>query len=269
MQKVIKVTKNEFTKFISQKKLYILFILIFAITVMGLYAYNDMVQNVLQSTSKAETYSTEFKEMAVNFSGYYFTKLSLTDFIYKPYISLYLIFIVIIAIDVFSNDLKQGNLKFQLISNVNRTELYIGKVLFMFIISILIAMLNFILVFIGGQLVFGGTVNILDILKVFMIYELSIFPAVALSLIIAILSFLKLSTTILTEISIGITLVLGIIDTFTNSKYFSPIGGLQLFSNDLPSLSNHLLSCSLVSLIYIVVLTYIIQLIIKKVDFVN
>ena len=160
---MLNVLKNETIKFINEKKLYIMLGVIFVLVILGVIAYKDMINNVMTGDARIETYSQEFITILQNFNGVTFSKMFLLDFIYKPYFSIYLIFISIIAVNVFSNDYKSGNLKFALLTNTTVTQLYLGKVLFMMLVSTIIVSINFILSLILGQIAFGGSIPVAEL----------------------------------------------------------------------------------------------------------
>lgn len=208
---------------------------IFVLVILGVIAYKDMINNVMTGDARIETYSQEFITILQNFNGVTFSKMFLLDFIYKPYFSIYLIFISIIAVNVFSNDYKSGNLKFALLTNTTVTQLYLGKVLFMMLVSTIIVSINFILSLILGQIAFGGSIPVAELLEVLVLYFISVIPAVAFSLIISLISLTKLSPNVIIGASIGVIILFGIIDTLTKFKYISPIGILSFFEQGIPS----------------------------------
>lgn len=75
--------------------------------------------------------------MLINITTQSFLKLFLTDFIYKPFIPLFLIFVGIISVNVFCDDYVSGNMKFFLISKMRKSQLYIGKVVYMFLVVLI------------------------------------------------------------------------------------------------------------------------------------
>ena len=267
MINMLNVLKNETIKFINEKKLYIMLGVIFVLVILGVIAYKDMINNVMTGDARIETYSQEFITILQNFNGVTFSKMFLLDFIYKPYFSIYLIFISIIAVNVFSNDYKSGNLKFALLTNTTVTQLYLGKVLFMMLVSTIIVSINFILSLILGQIAFGGSIPVAELLEVLVLYFISVIPAVAFSLIISLISLTKLSPNVIIGASIGVIILFGIIDTLTKFKYISPIGILSFFEQGIPSF-NILMIISLgMAVIYILLLSIGLVKVINKVDY--
>ena len=217
--------------------------------------------------ARIETYSQEFITILQNFNGVTFSKMFLLDFIYKPYFSIYLIFISIIAVNVFSNDYKSGNLKFALLTNTTVTQLYLGKVLFMMLVSTIIVSINFILSLILGQIAFGGSIPVAELLEVLVLYFISVIPAVAFSLIISLISLTKLSPNVIIGASIGVIILFGIIDTLTKFKYISPIGILSFFEQGIPLFSISMIISLGMAVIYILLLSIGLVKVINKVDY--
>ena len=226
-----------------------------------------MINNVMTGDARIETYSQEFITILQNFNGVTFSKMFLLDFIYKPYFSIYLIFISIIAVNVFSNDYKSGNLKFALLTNTTVTQLYLGKVLFMMLVSTIIVSINFILSLILGQIAFGGSIPVAELLEVLVLYFISVIPAVAFSLIISLISLTKLSPNVIIGASIGVIILFGIIDTLTKFKYISPIGILSFFEQGIPLFSISMIISLGMAVIYILLLSIGLVKVINKVDY--
>ena len=265
--KIFNVLRNEIIRFSKEKKLYIIFAIVVVLVILGSVAYKDMINNVLTGDIRSTTYSEEFKGLLQSFSGISFSKMCLTDFIYKPYFSIYLIFIAIIAVNVFSNDYKSGNLKFTLLTNTSPAQVYIGKILFMVVVSLMIVTINLCISLIVGQIAFGGEIILSELLNVVLLYLIAIIPGVAFSLIIGIISLTKLNSNIIIGSSIGVIITLGIIDTLTKFKYISPVGILSFFESNIPTISRGILISSGVSIVYILILSIGIIKVSKKMDY--
>lgn len=267
MVKMFNVLKNETIKFINEKKLYIILGIVFVLVILGVIAYKDMINNVIIGDARIETYSQDFITTLQSFNGVTFSKMFLSDFIYKPYFSIYLIFILIIAVNVFSNDYKSGNLKFALLTNTTVTQLYLGKVVFMMLVSTMIVSINFLLSLIVGQIAFGGSIIIAQLVEVLVLYFMSIIPAVVFSLIISLISLTKLSSNIIIGGSIGAIILFGIIDTLTKFRYVSPIGILSFFQEGIPAFNNSMIISLSMALMYIILLSIGLVKITNKVDY--
>ena len=267
MINMFNVIKNETIKFINEKKLYIILGVVFVLVILGVIAYKDMINNVMTGDARVETYSQEFITTLQNFNGLAFSKMFLSDFIYKPYFSIYLIFISIIAVNIFSNDYKSGNLKFALLTNTTVTQLYLGKVLFMMLVSTLIVSINFLLSLIVGQIAFGGSILMAELLEVIALYFISVIPAVVFSLIISLISLTKLSPNVIIGGAIGVIILFGIIDTLTKFKYISPIGILSFFEQGIPAFNNSMIINLIIGLIYMILLSMGLVKVTNKVDY--
>lgn len=265
--KIFNVLRNETIRFLNEKKLYVIFAIIGVLVILATVAYKDMINNVLIDDIRSAGYSEEFKGLLQSFSGINFSKMCLTDFIYKPYFSIYLIFIAIIAVNVFSNDYKSGNLKFTLLTNTSVAQVYIGKILFMVVVSLMIVTINLILSLIIGQIAFGGSIILSELLNVVLLYLIAIIPAVVFSLIIGIVSLTKLNSNIIIGSAIGIIITLGIIDTLTNFKYISPVGILSFFESNIPIISEEILISCGISIVYILLLSFGVIEVSKRMDY--
>ncbi|MGL5353730.1 MAG: hypothetical protein ACRDA5_10485 [Clostridium sp.] len=265
--KVFNVLKNEMIRFLNEKKLYILLAVVMGLVILGTVAYKDMINNVVSSNIKSNSYSDEVKVLLQSFSGISFSKMCLVDFIYKPYFSIYLIFIAIIAANVFSNDYNSGNLKFTLLTNTSPAQVYIGKILFMAVVSLMIVSINLVLSLLVGQIAFGGEIIIKELLNVVGLYLMATIPGVAFSLIIGIVSLTKLKPNIIVGSSIGFIITLGIIDSLTNFKYVSPVGVLSFFENNIPTISSGILISCGISIIYILLLSLGIVKACRRIDY--
>lgn len=257
MRKVNKIFENEVMKFLSSKKMKFIILFIVGMTILAAYAYNDMANAVAAGLEKTINYPDDLKTFLANISGTNFMLAFLSDVIYRSELPFYLIFIVIIAVEVFSEDYQRGTLKFTLLTGVECKDVLLGKFLFMAYISLAIALINFVFSFIVGQIVFGGNVFNDVLLEVLILTVLVVAPAMALSSIIFLLSQTNLSSKIIMIFGILFTIFIGILDAFTGSKRFSPVGAIGMFNNEIPSTSAEYYAAIGVSIIYVIVLTSI------------
>lgn len=257
MNKVNKIFENEITKFLYTKKLKFIIFFVAATTMLATYFYNDMVNAVAQGLEKTNTYPDELKMFLINLSGTDFMLSFLTDFIYKSVFPFYLIFIAIIAVEVFAEDYQNGTLKFTLLTGVEGKDVILGKFLFMAFVALIISLISFVFSFIVGQLVFGGAIDWNVFLEVLILSVLVVAPTMALTSIIFILAQTNLNTKIITLLGIGFTVVMGILDSLTESIRFSPIGAISMFNNSTPDISAEFLWTVGVSIVYTVVITAI------------
>lgn len=247
------IIKNEFRKFFKGKVFIFEILLIIGLCLIGITAYKDMVNITVNDLPKASTYSDELKAVLKHLDGAGFAKLFLTDFIYKSYFSFFLIFIVITAVNVFSDDRESGNMKFTILTGAKRNTVIIGKLIFMACMIILTVLFNLVVSLAAGIIGFGVPASFESVLEVTGITFLAVVPAFAITVFIALLSQIKISSKIIMAASIVFTFIMGVIDTLTGAARFSPIGALSSFSEKLPAMSSQLLSGCAVSAIYIAV----------------
>ncbi len=250
MKKIFIVCNNEFVKFLSSKKIWFIVVLLIGMSILGAIAYGDMKNDVIDNLPKAELYSDELKIMLLNLSGLNFTRLFLTDIIYKPYFSIYLVFIVLIAVDIFAIDEESGNMKFTLLTGLKLSELIIGKFVFILFISCIFAFSNFIISFSIGQLYFGGVIYLKDFFSIVILTILAVFPAISISGIVFLFSQSGINSKVILGCSILMLLILGLADTYTVSKMFSPIGAMSVFIEDVPKINIKFLICIGISIAY-------------------
>lgn len=264
---ILNVLKNELVKLIYQKKFVILLSIIALLCILAGYAYNEMKIELLNHTVKSEGFSDQMKSILLNLNYINFSILFSGDFVYKPLLPVYLIFMSIIVTSVISEDYLAGTMKFSLISPITKIQLMLGKLLFVFVISVIIALFNFIVSLFVGYVVFGASNVILsELLKAFSIYIISIFPVMAFGTIVLCISLTIKNTGTVIAATIILAIGLNMVDYFTKTKDFSPIGLLAKFSNSYSiNLADGILPV-VCSMAYIVVFSVIILLKIKRED---
>jgi ABC-type transport system involved in multi-copper enzyme maturation permease subunit len=269
VRNIIKITLNELKKFIRSKKFYVLCFLIIGLALLAVYAYNEMAQNVMTNSPKIKGYSEELKTILVNLNGTNFARLFLTDFIYKNFFSIFIIFILLISIDIFGIDKEIGTFKFTLLTGVKVWEVYIGKIVAIALISLAIVSSNLITSFALGQIFFDTNFNVQNFSTVVLLYLSSVIPAIIISLLIAILCLSKVSSKVLTIVGILFVFIFGTVDSLTITKYFSPIGLLSVFSDCLPQINRTFTQCLSTAITYIIILSLSLIITSKKVDYFN
>lgn len=137
----------------------------------------------------------------------------------------------------------------------------------MMLVSTMIVSINFLLSLIVGQIAFGGSIIIAQLVEVLVLYFMSIIPAVVFSLIISLISLTKLSSNIIIGGSIGAIILFGIIDTLTKFRYVSPIGILSFFQEGIPAFNNSMIISLSMALMYIILLSIGLVKITNKVDY--
>ena len=135
-------------------------------------------------------------------------------------------------------------------------------------ISACTVIFNTLLAIIVGQFAFGGSFRIIDLMEIIAISLIAILPATAISLIIAIISQYKCNSKIVIGIGMAISLIFGVIDTYSiEVSRFSPIGTLSSFGESIPFLNSNILLNAMGNIIYIIVGLIILLLIANRQDY--
>jgi|GEM_PF-2255821 len=267
MKNISKIISNEIYKFLNGKIIYFLFFIILGLCILGVIAYKELALNVLNNDPKANNYSYELKTTLFNLNGIGFCRLFLTDFIFKNYFSIYAIFIILIAINIFSIDKDTGNMKFAYLTGINFNQIYIGKIISICVISFFILTFNFFVSLFCGQIFFEKSINFNDIFEIILIHYSCILPSIIISNIIALVSLAKVSIKIQTILGLIVVFILGTLDSSTNLKYYSPIGLLSVFSVELPKFNLSFIRCVIISIIYIILLFPFLFIKVNKTDY--
>jgi len=264
---IIKVITNEFIKLFSEKKFYVFLLVIGAMALLSAYAYSDMKLEVLNNTAKAQNYSDALKAVLLNMTPSSFLKLFATDFIYKPFIPLFLIFVGIIGVNTFCEDYVSGNMKFFLVSPLTKVQLFIGKMLYMLLLIVLLVLGNMVFGYVVGNGFFGmESMNMTKALEVISIYLFAVLPAFAFTMIIALLSLVVKNTRTIMTGSIILAIGLTVADSFSASKYFSPVGAISVMQDGLKDVMSTLMLTNLTALGYSVIGIALVLWMSKKID---
>lgn len=253
MNDSLKVAKNEFKKFFNGKFFIFEFILITGLCCLAITAYEDMANIAVNNLPRSETYSNELKNCLLNIDCLNFSRLFLTDFIYKGYFSFYILFVVLIAANIFSNDRENGNMKFTLLTGINIKYMYMGKYLFMFGVSTITVLFHLFISILVGKIFFHGALLNIELLEILGLSFFAVLPAMAISVIISLISQTKLSYKLVIGTGIVITITFGMLDTLSSSRKFSPIGALSIYNESIPVINNEWIICIFVSLLYIII----------------
>lgn len=250
---MVKIVQNEFKKFFSSKTFIFEILLMVGLCVLSIVAYKDMANIAAEELPRAEAYSDEFTNVLMNMNGVAFAKLFLTDFIYKDYISFFLLFVVIYAVNTFSSDRENGTMKFTLLTGVDQKTLIAGKLVFMACAIGVILLFNMVLSLLVGFIAFGGKCDFLQLLEYIGLNALTILPGLAIAVIVAVLSQIRVSSKVIMGVGLVMVFILGMLDAMTPTIHFSPVGALSHFSAQIPAIDPTLLLRYLVSLVYCVV----------------
>lgn len=263
-----KIVINEFKKFFNGKIFIFELLLIVGLCLIAIDAYKEMSVIAINNLSKAQFYSDDMKAALINIDGITFAKLFLTDFIYKGYFSFFLIFTVITAVNTFSADRESGNMKFTLLTGIDRNTLIMGKLIFMFFAILATVIFNIVFSVVVGDIFFGvSTVVVGEFLELIVLNLFAVFPAVAMTVLVALISQIRISSKVIMAIGIIYAFVMGVLDTSTLTYRFSPIGALSLFPDDVPVINSMFITCGIVSIAYIFVGIVLIIIISPKYEY--
>lgn len=264
---ILNIVRNEFIKLTSSKKFIILIFLIVSVCILSGYGYIQMRNDVINQTAKGLGFDQNVKSTLMNLNYAKFSILFSSDFIYKPFLPIYLIFMSILLGSLVSEDYLEGTMKFSLISPVSKQDLILGKILFIFIFSTLIAIFNLIISLVVGYILFGASnVNIYDVYNGIYIYLISVLPIMAFSTIVIYISLIIKNTATVITISVIMSIIITIVDYFTKTKEFSPIGILSIFSDGYSINIEAATFPLLCSVLYIIVFIFMILSKIKSND---
>lgn len=258
-----KIVRNEFKKFFRGKIFIFEILLIVGLCVMSISAYGDMSDIAIEHLPKEETFSANLKMVLTNLNAVSFTKLFLTDYIYKAYFSFFSIFLVLIAVSTFSEDRESGNMKFTILTGMKSNTVVIGKLIFMAFEILLTIVFNLVLSFIVGAVSFGSMIDVKELLEVVGISFLSFFPAFTIAAFVAFISQIRANSKVIMTVGITAVFMMSILDATTKTFKFSPIGAFSLFP-DVPVLSSDLFICCSVSVVYTLVLIVMLMIVLSK-----
>lgn len=200
---MLKVLKNEFIKMFSGKKFYIL--------------SSTLIVSIILMVVMGKTSSNASKLIAQNF-----VSETLDGMIMKPIVP---IFLVLIIAEVLTEDYTSGTMKFSLISPVKKSELVIGKMLFIFSYAFILMLISFVVSYIMGLIFFGNGYNFYYNLECYASVILPIFSFCSVISFIAI--FINSSGAVM-GLGIGIYFIMIILERgMENIIYYTFTGGLS------------------------------------------
>lgn len=222
---ITKIAKNELTKTFRNKQFYILLAFVIVMVSLSAYFYNDIRNNIIAGSVGINRYTPESIEIFKNMNAITFMSMFLSDFIFKATIPFFVIFMIIFSVRTFSEDNVGGNLKFFVLDVNNKVDICYGKLLYLLLIITIVVLINISLSFLLGLFVFGiSEITIKEVLYVLFVYFSSIIPVLAFSSLIGIVSMVSSKSNTFIIIGIMGSVLISLLDKFTYSKYFSPIG---------------------------------------------
>ena len=168
----------------------------------------------------------------------------------------------------FSVDRESGNMKFTLLTGIDGKTLIMGKLIFMFLNVIEAIIFNIIISLAAGVIFFGIPQGASQEIPELIILNLcAVFPAMAAVVLVALISQARMSCKAVMAVGIVFAFVMGMADTFTSTYQFSPVGAFSLFADDIPVINSTLITCVIVSFVYICLGVVAIRIISSKYEY--
>lgn len=203
---MFKVLKNEIIKMFSQKKFYVMAaILIGSIIIMALT-----------------------KDSKINAKNFVFE--TFTGTIIKPILPA---FMIILIAEIITEDYVHGTMKFSLMTPIKRSELIIGKLLFIDLCAFIFLTLSFIVSYIVCAITFSSGIRI-DFIKYFIFnikaYASIILPLFSFCTLISLIGMCVNNSGVTIGIGLGLQFMTIIIEhSIKNGVYFLSGGGMYIY----------------------------------------
>ncbi|WP_343760805.1 hypothetical protein [Clostridium oceanicum] len=217
-----KFLKNEITKLVHSKKLYILigFIIFMAISIC--FIMNSQEARLESNPKEALEYSKEMLNDLLNMNSSIFLKQLGTEFIFRTAAPYFAFFMIVFSIGIFGEDFFSGNMKFFIRLHKDNSSIFKAKVLSLIVYSFLVVVLTLLLGFIVGIFFFGLSFKGLS--QVILIYLSAIIPMASWGLIFGLVSMYIKNKNVSIALGIAVSIFLSISDKTTITNNFSPIG---------------------------------------------
>lgn len=254
---IIRLLKNEIIKMIHSKKNYVLISCLIFMILAIVYIIFMNQKNILANTPEIRKLNPQLKTDILNMNSVIFLRQFCTEFVFRPVVPYFIFFMVVVSVELFGEDFFSGNMKFFVNIDKKRINLFIAKVLSLFVYSLFIVSLNIVLGFIISSLFFKMSFK--GLFRIILIYLSSIIPVVSFSLIIGLISMYVQNKKLSLVIGIGSSIFLTVADRLTLTSKFSPIGILGIMDKIRPMniQLNNLLWANITSLIYLFVFCFI------------
>lgn len=223
---------------------------------------------VLFVLSSAFAYSgatdDELNFLLQDFNAMKYIWLASTDILYQGTTLFSLMLLGIILSNLYLEDFKNGCYKYVIIAGVKKKSFFVGKVLFTSLIVGSFVVFAFLCVTIVG-IIFWGTngINLKEFLDAFLLYIVTIIPMVSFLFLLYDIALIIKNVRVINFIAVVLPLILGIVDSLSITKNFSPIGLLTIFNQSppteyIPHISQYLV-IEVLWLAFFVIMNYIIQ----------
>lgn len=245
-RKMNKVIKNEFIKMLKEKKFYVLVaVLIGSIVLMAIT-----------------------KDSSINAQNFVFETLA--GMVIKPIL---LAFMIIVIAGVITEDYANGTMKFSLITPVKRSQLMVGKILFIYLYAVILLAVCFVASYVVCIAVIGVPSQLMNnFISNIKCYAYILLPLLAFCTLISFIAMLINNMGEIIGIGLGIQFMTIIIDhSIKSAMYYLAGGGMYLFdfvraSGDLKTIQ--MPRITLCSCIYIAIFMLLSVIVMKKKDLV-
>lgn len=261
-----KFLKNEITKMIYSKKLYIFAVFTAFMVTAICYMMNVELNNIVHNAPEAAKYPEHIKRDILNMNSVIFLKMFSTELVFRPIVPYFAFFMAAFSIEVFGEDFFSGNMKHFARIDKGCINIFKAKVLSLIVCSFLIIDIIIVIAFIISSLIFkvsfyGGG-------RIIIIYLSAVIPVACFGLIIGIMSMFIKNRKVSLILGIVISIFITTSDRLTASRNFSPIGVISIMERARDNISlNYLLMANVVSVIYLVVAYFIGKRIFKSREF--
>ncbi|MDD3224569.1 MAG: hypothetical protein PHX70_07685 [Clostridium sp.] len=261
---IINIFKNEITKMIHSKKNYILFFFLIFMIISIVFIMNSNKVHIENHTSSL---NKSISKDIINMNSVIFLKYFSTEFIFRTVVPYFVFFMVVFSIESFGGDFFGGTMKYYIIICKNHTDIFIGKVLSLFVYALFVVISTVFLGFIISSFAFKMTFYGLG--RITLIYLFSIIPVVSFGLIMGLVSMFIQNKNISLSLGIMVAIFLTCSDRLTGTRNFSPIGVLGLMDKvRATNISfSALFTSNIVSFVYLVIAFFIGMSIFKNKEF--
>lgn len=199
-----------------------------------------------------------------DFNAMKYIWLASTDILYQGTTLFSLILLGIILSNLYVEDFKNGCYKYVIIAGISKKRYFTAKILFTFLTVTCFVVLSFLCVTIVG-IIFWGTegINSREFFSAFGLYIAAVIPIVAFLFFLYNLALIIKNPRIINFIAVVLPLIMGIVDSLSETKRFSPIGLLTIFNQEpptkyIPNISQYL-SVEMLWIVFFIVINYMIQ----------
>jgi ABC-2 type transport system permease protein len=243
---MLKVLKNEFIKMLNGRTFYILAVLvIFSIVI-------EMI--MMKSSTQSQMNAQNFFEQA------------LFGMAMKPIVPM---FMALVVAETFTEDYSHGTMKFSLMTGVKRSELILGKLVFIALYAVIFLVVTFVSSYIIGTITLGTGIkgeffnNLIFNVK---LCSSVILPLISFSIVLSFVALLINNSGAMVGFGIGVAVIMFVLDQIKNVMYFTFSGGMYGTDVARKFTTHNVLIFTLTACIYILIFTLLDLIVIRKKD---